>query len=93
VIILQQLYQEVTKMAEQAGIVPPPMPEGIPGAPPGAGPQGPPLPPGAGPPPAGGGGIDLASILGQLGPVIQGLLGGGGTPPAAGPPQGGIPLR
>jgi hypothetical protein len=91
--ILQQLYQEVTKMAEQAGIVPPPMPEGIPGAPPGAGPQGPPLPPGAGPPPAGGGGIDLASILGQLGPVIQGLLGGGGTPPAAGPPQGGIPLR
>jgi len=90
--VLQQLFQEVTALAQQAGIAPPPAPEGMP---PGAGPP----PPGAGPPgmPSpvmpGGGGIDLQAIIGQLGPIIQGLFSGGGTPPAAGPPQGGRPLR
>ena len=90
--VLQQLFQEVTAMAQQAGIAPPPAPEGMP---PGAGPP----PPGAGPPgmPSpvmpGGGGIDLQAIIGQLGPIIQGLFSGGGTPPPQGPPQGGLPLR
>jgi hypothetical protein len=88
--ILQALYQQVTAMAQQAGIAPPPQPQG--GDPASQAPQQPQAPQGQAP---AGGGLDIQALLSQAGPIIQqilGSLGGGGGQPQQGqplPPQRG----
>jgi len=86
---LQVLYQEVTKLAMEAGIIEAPQEGGAgqqPSAPGGAGQQ--PLAPGD---PAAKGGIDIQGLIQQFGPMIQQLLGGMGG--GEKPPQQIPPLR
>ena len=68
--LLMMLKQQVDALAQQAGLIPPPQAEGAEGVPP--------TPQAPMPAQGGGGGIDWQSLLQQVAPMLQQLLGGMG---------------
>jgi hypothetical protein len=90
--LLMMLKQQVDALAQQAGLIPPQEAQGAEGVPPT--PQAP-MPQGGMPPQGGGGGIDWQSLLQQVAPMLQQVLGGMGgqqpqqpqMPPQQPPPQ------